>query len=87
MHDQNSLEVAGLVIRTVPFYLGTPENHEMFNTDETHSVPSFSYLLSVMSHVIHNNHSKPETYILPFEISHHHPFSEAKKNVYLKEND
>lgn len=50
----------------LPFHLGAPDNCEMLNTDETPSVASFSYLLSVINHVIHNNHNKPETIQLVF---------------------
>lgn len=71
----------------LPFYLGNSENCEMFNTDETPSVPSFSYLLSIFNHLIDNSHDKPETYILSFEISHDHHFIEAKKNMYLTETE
>lgn len=63
----------------LPFYLGAPDSCEVLNTDETPSVASFSCLLSVINHVIHNNHDKPETYILYFKISWHHPFLQAKK--------
>lgn len=71
----------------LPFYLGNLENYEMLNTDETPSVLSFSYLLSIFNHLIHNSHDKPETYFLSFEISHDHPFIEAKKNMYFTETD
>lgn len=73
--------------KSLPFYLGTLKGYEIFKTDETPSVRSFFCLLSMINHVIYNNHKKLETCIFSFEISSCHPFPEVKKKEYLTEND